>query len=337
MAQSSHYESLHSHTVISDGVMSHLDVLAAAEELGISTVAFTDHDALPDDATIAALRAYDGPVKWTLGIELSSYVPQAVGGPERGAVHILGLFVDIRNRALLNFCQAVEESRLERMRLYVGHLQGLGFTVSEADIMSQATSKNIASPHMVKALWLHDENQAVFERLKAEFIGATAHDAKLKAKYEQTLKDGPNQWPYTLFMGSHAFKPAPQNGASSLVDYESSVKLIREAGGVAVAAHWYLEPDKMTRDDLEKVIQVGGLDGIEIEVENVINDRDLTEGARQSRELVERYDLLATWGSDSHTRADLEAFVKSPVAGASVGQTARLVERVKPDLRWSSL
>lgn len=331
------FESLHSHTRISDGVMSHLEVLEAAKQVGIGVLAFTDHDALPSDDTIAALRAYDGPVKWTAGIELSSYVPRAAGGPERGAVHILGLFVDIRNAELMDFCREAEASRMARMRRYVAHLQALGFTVSEADILSQATSGNIASPHMVKALWLHPENQAVLERLKSEFMAAADHDAVLKAKLEQTIKDGPNQWPYTLFMGSHSFRPAPQTASRALLDYEASVKLIRSAGGVAVAAHWYLEPDKMTKDDLEAVIAAGGLDGIEIEVENVISDRDLSDGARQSRELVERYQLLSTWGSDSHTQADLEAFSRSPVAEASVGQTAALVGRVQPDLRWSSL
>lgn len=331
------YESLHSHTRISDGLMTHLQVLDSAEELGIGVVAFTDHDALPDAETVAALRAYAGPVKWTLGIELSSHVPVAVGGPERGAVHILGLFVDIENAALVEFCRNAEQSRLERMRLYVGHLRSLGFTVSEDDILSQATSRNIASPHMVKALWLHPENQVVMERLKAEFITAAAHDTKLQAKYEQTLADGPNQWPYTLFMGSHAYYPAPVNGASSLMPYEESVKLIRGAGGIAIAAHWYLDPEKMTRADVESVIQAGGLDGIEIRVENVINDRDLTGPAAESLELAQQYDLLATYGSDSHTRADLEAFVKSRVAQDSIGQMARLLERVKPDLQWSRL
>ncbi|HEY6736624.1 MAG TPA: PHP domain-containing protein [Candidatus Saccharimonadia bacterium] len=331
------FESLHSHTRMSDGAMSHAEVLQAAEELGVGVLAFTDHDALPNDDTVAMLRAYDGPVKWTLGVELSSFVPRAVGGPERGAVHILGLFVDIRNAALAEFCRAAEDSRLERMRAYVGHLQSLGFVVSEEDILRSATSRNIASPHMVKALQLHPENEAVMEQLKAEFIAAAEHDAELKAKYEQTLKDGPNQWPYTLFMGTHAYKPAPVTGARTLMPYEDTVKLIREAGGLAVAAHWYIEPDKMTRDDIEVVIQAGGLDGIELEVENVVNDRDLTQGAQESLVLVEQYHLLRTWGSDSHTWADLEAFVRSPVAEKSVGQMARLVEQAKPNLEWSRL
>ena len=331
------FESLHSHTTLSDGVMKHGEVLAAAEALGVGVIGFADHDALPDQEALAAVRAYAGPVQWTLGVELSSYVPASVGGPERGAVHILGLFVDIQNRALVEFCAAAEASRLDRMKAYVKHLQSLGFVISEADVLAVAPSKNIASPHMVKALALHTDNKVVMARIEREFREAAAHDDVLATKLAQTLADGPNQWPYTLFMGSRSFRPAPVVKSSALLPYEDSVKLIREAGGLAVAAHWYLEPDKMTEADLEAVIKDGGLDGIEIEVENVINDRDLTDGAMASRKLVDRYGLVPTWGSDSHTRADLEAFVKSHVAQDSIDQTARLLERHDVSQRWSHL
>jgi predicted metal-dependent phosphoesterase TrpH len=317
--------------------MTHRHVLETAEKLGIGVVAFTDHDTLPDEAVVADLRAYTGPVRWTLGIELSSLVPVAVGGPEKGNVHILGLFTDIKNPALLEFCQAAEDSRLRRMKKYVEHLRGLGFTISEEDILSVATSKNIASPHMVKALWLHPENRTVMERIKAEMKAAAEHDATLAAKYAQTEGDGPNQWPYALFMGGHSFKPAPRTGFDVLRPYDDSVKLIRDAGGLALAAHWYLEPDKMNATELEAVLAAGGLDGIETEVINVIGQRDVRREVALSRELVKRYGLLEVVSSDSHSQEDLTAFAKSQVAEHSVGQTARLVQRAKPDLTWSNL
>jgi predicted metal-dependent phosphoesterase TrpH len=331
------FESLHSHTVLSDGVMTHRQVLDAAEQLGIGVVAFTDHDTLPDNGVMADLRAYDGPVKWTVGIELSSMVPAAAGGIEKGNVHILGLFTDIQDRPLREFCQAAEDSRMRRMKKYVAHLRSLGFTISEADILSVATSKNIASPHMVKALWLHPENRAVMEQIKSEMKAAAEHDEALAAKYAQTEKEGANQWPYTLFMGGHSFKPAPRTGFDVLRPYEDSVKLIRDAGGVALATHWHVEEEKMNEAELEAVLKVGGLDGIESESVNMIGLRDGSQGAKRSRVLIERYDLLETLGSDSHTREDLEVFVKSSAAHRSIGHTARLLARVKPDLSWSRL
>ena len=60
------YESLHNHTVASDGSQTYLEVLQVAEELGFGTVAFTDHDTLPDDDALRQLAFYDGPVKWLL-------------------------------------------------------------------------------------------------------------------------------------------------------------------------------------------------------------------------------------------------------------------------------
>jgi predicted metal-dependent phosphoesterase TrpH len=75
-----HYESLHNHTVLSDGAQTHLEMLATAEQAGFGVVAFTDHDVLPDAGVLADLRAYDGLVDWTVGVELSAGLPTELGG-----------------------------------------------------------------------------------------------------------------------------------------------------------------------------------------------------------------------------------------------------------------
>jgi len=43
------YESLHNHTSISNGAQTHLEVLEIAEKYGFGTIAFTDHDTLPNE------------------------------------------------------------------------------------------------------------------------------------------------------------------------------------------------------------------------------------------------------------------------------------------------
>jgi predicted metal-dependent phosphoesterase TrpH len=332
------FESLHNHTVISDGVQTHLQSLADAEELGIGVMAFTDHDTLPDKAVLAGLRAYDGPVKWLVGVELSSAVPKAVGGLEKGAVHILGLFVDVANSALVEFCAAAEASRIERMKLYVKHLQEVGFDVTEADVRAAATSRNIGKPHMVKAVLAKPANRAHMEALREEMRLAAEHDAALKARYDRMMADGPNQYPYVLFMGSNSFKPmAASDFGSALLPYEDTVKLIRGAGGLAVAAHWHLEPEKMNKAELEVVLTAGGLDGIESETINIISKRDVSAAAAETRELAERFGAFEIVTSDSHKRADLAAFVADSAAERTIGATVRLVEKFRPDLEWSNL
>ena len=51
-------ESLHNHTKISDGDLSHKEVLTLAQKLGYKTLAFTDHDVLPSDKTLTFLKKY---------------------------------------------------------------------------------------------------------------------------------------------------------------------------------------------------------------------------------------------------------------------------------------
>jgi len=331
------FESLHNHTVISDGVQTHLQSLADAGELGIGVMAFTDHDTLPDQTVLAGLRAYEGPVKWLIGVELSSAVPKAVGGLEKGAVHVLGLFVDVGNQALVEFCAQAEASRVERMKLYVKHLQSVGFDVTEADVRAAATSRNIGKPHMVKAVLAKPGNRVRMEALREEMRQAAEHDAGLKTKYDRMTADGPNQYPYVLFMGSSSFKPMDKGDfGSALLPYEDTVKLIRGAGGLAVAAHWHLEPEKMNKADIEAVLAAGGLDGIESETINIISKRDVSAAAAETRELAERFGVFEIVTSDSHKRADLAEFVADPTAERTIGVTARLIEQFQPDLRWSN-
>ncbi|MDB5179117.1 MAG: hypothetical protein JWN01_1060, partial [Patescibacteria group bacterium] len=54
--------------------------------------------------------------------------------------------------------------------------------------------------------------------------------------------------------------------------------------------------------------------------------------------MAERTNTLATYGVDGHREQDLERFANDRgLADKTVGQTARLVGRVKPDLSWSNL
>ena len=328
---------MHAHTVFSDGNQTHIKVLESAEMLGIGVIGFADHDTLPDKKTVRGLKSYSGLVKWVVGVELSSWVPKRVGGPEKGAVHILGLFVDVENPELVEFCRATEGNRLARMRRYVTHLRGLGFIISEKDVMNVATSRNIGSPHMVKALNLHQENQRVIDGLKERMSQAAKHDPALQMRYDQMIADGPNQYPYVLFMRGSSFMPAPKSDFGSLLDFGSTVKLIRSAGGLAVAAHWYLEQDKMTMADFEVVLAAGGLDGLESEDVNAILKRNVSHEVTLTIDLAKRYKVLEMASSDSHKLADLEAFAQSKAARRTVGLTKRIVERYQPDFKWSNL
>jgi len=330
------YESLHNHTTSSDGTQDYLDVLAAAEQHGLGVMALTDHDALPGEQDLARLRAYDGPVQWLVGIEITSYVPREVGGPERGALHVLGLFVDPTNRPLVEFCARAEEGRRVRMRAVIKHLQGIGFRVTEEDVLRHAPSKNIVLPHMVSAVMEKPENRKLADEIRERMRVEAEHDAEVKRAYDDMMEFGPKQYPYALFMTRHAYVPLVQDEVVNLLDLDRTVKLIREAGGVAVMGHWFFNENKLSEAGLAAVLNRGGLDGLESVIVNTMGDKAPDEDVRRTRELIRRFGVAETMGSDSHSAADLEAFAGSKFAPESVGQTARLIERFKPDLHWSN-
>ena len=51
-------ESLHTHTTLSDGKMTHRELFDLAQSLGIAILAFTDHDAVPSPEIMAEIETF---------------------------------------------------------------------------------------------------------------------------------------------------------------------------------------------------------------------------------------------------------------------------------------
>jgi hypothetical protein len=320
------FESLHDHTKISDGALSHLEVLAAAERHGIGQIAFTDHDIIPDEAVLKQLRDYTGPVDWTVGLELSVRAPKLPDGTGGGPLHVLGFFLDLHDQTLAEHLGELKESRYERMQHFVKQLATLGFKITEDDVLKVADGSILGSPHFVRALELHPENDEVMKALLHRFRADAHHDERLKEKYDRMMQEGPIQYPYVTFMKASSYIPMPKApGENKMKELADGVKLIRGAGGVAILAHWYFHIAFYDKPLLEKSLEAKQFDGLETAV------------VKYLREMVAKYDLFETMGMDSHSEDDMEAFVKSEVAELSVGQMGRLVERVKPDMTWTRL
>jgi len=251
---------------------------------------------------------------------------------------MLGHFVDARSPVLRDFMTMLEASRRERVTRIVAQLQSLGFVITEEDCLAQATGRSVGSPHIVKALQSHPENAAVQEDLRRQMETAAQNDTDLKVKYDRMMADGPGQHPYGLYMKQGSFIPMPETDGKLVVpELDAAVKLIRDAGGVALLAHWHFAKEHLPLEELEELVKAGRLDGVETHVSNEIGGRDLTPETQQLQEMAERQDCLVSMGSDAHNEADLAVFAKDPLAERSVGQTQRLIERVKPDLTFSNL
>lgn len=319
------YESLHNHTTTSDGLQDHLGVLQTAEQYDVHAVSFTDHDALPNEAALAQLRSYAGPVAWTVGIEISS--GYAAEHPATGSLHIVGHFVDVHNKALLEHCRLAQEARQERMARIVENLIKQGFVISEADCLRASGGESVGRPHIVAALLSYPVNEA---RLM-ELVAVMARDEKVSEAYELAKKKaearGVQEYVYALLLANDPYIPDVYVDYLYMTDMDESVKLIRDAGGVALQAHWWTYEKKLSLDTLKEYLINGRLDGIEV----IGGANDISAGAYPAlSRLAEETGCLTSVGADAHKPADFERYVAMPCAKDTEGYLKQLYETVQP-------
>ncbi len=332
------YESLHNHTKISDGTQDHLDVLKTAEQFGYGVIAFTDHDAVPDSGIIDRLKSYKGPVKWFIGCELTSGLPKELGGGPSGLFHILGLFIDPTNTALVDHCHKAVSARIERMEQMVKNLQNLGFQITVEDCLKESNGESVGRPHIVNALYGHLENAVVLESLRLKMEEASKTDKEIENKYKEMMERGPEKYPYYLFMTGESFIKNVYVDYLYFLDMDSTVKLIRDAGGVAIMSHWGTVKYKINKEMLEQFLTDKRIDGLELASLYVPEEK--TERNEQTdilRNSAGKHNCLMTIGIDAHRPEDYELFALTDEAKESVGITEKLIQRVRPSLRWSNL
>ena len=145
-------------------------------------------------------------------------------------LHILGYFVDIHNKKLQDTMAYALQVRDERQEETCRKLREQGFDIT----MEEARAEAHGNPVLCRA-----------------------HFAQIMVRkgYAESVKDAFNRY---LSVGCYAY-----SNRQALTAQEA-VSLIREAGGIAVAAHLHLikMPDDQLKEYLKELIPYG-LDGIE--------------------------------------------------------------------------
>jgi predicted metal-dependent phosphoesterase TrpH len=320
------YESLHNHTVTSDGTEEYLATLKSAARHQVTTVAFTDHDALPNEAALAALRSYTGPLTWTIGIEVSSGGP--VERPDISGLHIVGHFVDVEDAALREHCTKAQAARKERMERIVKNLTEQGFLITEEDCLSASGGESVGRPHIVSALLSHPENHQRLMELKAEMkADATAVEA-YTAMEERVAVRGVSEYVYSLLLANEPYIPGVYVDYLYSLNMDESVALIRGAGGVALLAHWWCYEQKLSLDTLREYLVAGRLDGIEV----IGGFGEQSAAAYPALKTVaEETNCLVSVGADAHKPEHFELYTKMPCVEATKGVFKTLFDRVQPE------
>jgi 3',5'-nucleoside bisphosphate phosphatase len=147
---------LQSHSTVSDGELPPAEVVAAAAEAGITTLALTDHDAI-DGVAEAAEAARSRDLTLVPATEISC-VHASIDD-----MHMLGYWID--TAAVAPACERAQQERVERAEAIVGRLNAQGVPVRIEDAIAQAgDASSVGRPHIAKAAGVKpDEMSAFFE------------------------------------------------------------------------------------------------------------------------------------------------------------------------------
>ena len=246
---------LHTHSNASDGTCTPTEVVQRAARKGLRAMALTDHDTVSGvEEAMNAATALSLPIQVIPGTELSvAYKKQDI--------HIVGLFVDHRNKAFRDMTQLLIRRRLERNEEMIRRFNTNGIPVTYEELTQGNPNAVITRAHFARYLVEHQIVKIPNEAFK---------------KY--------------LDPGCPYFIPR------EYIQPEDGIEIIRKAGGVPILAHplHYKLPQK----ELEALIarlKDAGLMGIEVKYSNHTMQDEYYAG-----QLASRFHLLASGGSDFH-------------------------------------
>jgi predicted metal-dependent phosphoesterase TrpH len=202
------------------------------------------------------------------------------------SVHMLGLLFDPENQPLRSAMEQTRTNRVTRMERIVTRLQEAGIEITIADVYAELSEgATLGRPHLADAMV---KKGIVSDR-------SEAFERYLHNRSKFYIPDA---------------SPTP----------EIAIGLIKEAGGVAVIAHPFasLRGRIISPEYLESLVDAG-LDGIEID------HRDHNEGERDAlREMVRRFGLIATGGSDYHGTGKVNKIAENTT---DMAQLERIITR----------
>lgn len=207
---------LHIHTIASDGADTVREALEEARKVNLSAISITDHDSV-DALPQAALLAPEYMIEIIPGVEISVDLGDA-------EMHLLGYFIDYKNRALLKRLSRLQKIRAERAERMLKKLEEMGFPLDMEALLPGQMSGAIGRLHIAQGLF--------------------------RAGYVKSLPEA-----FQRYIGNDGPAYIPKMKLTK----EEALELIIRAGGVPVLAH----PKQLGRDELIPELIDLGLAGLE--------------------------------------------------------------------------
>lgn len=173
-------------------------------------------------------------------------------------LHILGYAIDLAAPSLRDYTARAGNARAVRIRAMIDRLAGLDVPIEFDDVVREAGPDvhSLARPHL------------------ARVMHASGHVGSVAEAFDRFIGDD-----------------GPAYVAARLVDVPGAIRLIHEAGGIAVWAH----PPTALIDSLLPAFVAAGLDGIEC-----YRPRATDAELGRLRAAARRHGLVVTGGSDWH-------------------------------------
>ncbi len=254
---------LHLHTNHSDGSLSPQELVYLLKSLNVSTFAITDHDTISAIPT-AMLHAKKADMILIPGVELSIDYPL----PKDAHLHLLGLFIDVKNTRLQNSLKQLRFEREKRANQIIQRLKDLNINLDPSKIDQLNQQESIGRPHIAKLLVEHGYVKSMAEAF-SRFIGRNAPAYIPKKKFK----------------------------------LHEAVELVHHAHGLAIIAH----PISLGFNSLNELqhrldeLTAFGIDGLEAYYST--HDQTLTQFLLQ---YAKDHRLAVSGGSDFHGEAKKE-------------------------------
>lgn len=252
---------LHIHSTASDGSLDPLEIPTLAQKSGLKAIALTDHDSIEGTKKILTHRHLLGPIKFLTGVEISAAPPDFFS--VSGSFHILGYGFDVNHPDLNQTLRQQQNARENRNPGIIARLNELGVDISLNEVISESEEKaQIGRPHIARVM--------------------------VKKGFADSIDDAFDTY---IGKGKPAYIDKPR------VDTVQAIELILLAGGIPILAHpGLLEVrDFNAYEYLLSELVPMGLKGMEVYYPN-----HSLEETDYFAELAEKFDLLATGGSDFH-------------------------------------
>ncbi len=233
------------------------DLVRAAFDCGVTTFALTDHDTLAGYRELVPAGAIPAGLELIAGVEINAIVREEIGLWE-GELHILGLGMDPDDAAFEAALAEQRRRRAERFARTVRRLAELGMPIDrQLETLAIGADDALGRPIVGRAL--------------------------VAAGFATSVGDA-----FHRLIGRGAPAYIPRDGLGP----QEAISAIRNAGGLAVLAHFSEAPG---RGSLLRELIDGGLTGLEVFYRTF--DRPTVQAMA---EVARALGLVATGGSDYH-------------------------------------